>query len=495
LPRTLLSMPSRRTHPNGAPIASAGFFRAACKLTLGGAVLLAGCATYQPRPLSPADEANEFSARSLDAPALHQFLASHGAPEVAANWPLASWDLRMLTLAAWFNHPEMEIAQAKLAAAEAALTTAGVRPNPTIGFSPTYDADPMGGVSPWTLGFTLDWPIETAGKRGYRIAQAQHTANSARLSFAETVWQVRSRVRKSLTDLQGAMRKQEILTRQLATQNQAVTLLEARLKAGESSLTELQFVRIAAAQTALDLREGKKQTNEARIRLADALGVPPEALAGIAFDFTLLDKLPRPEEAGALRREALLNRADVLGALADYDASQSALQLEFAKQYPDLHLGPGYAWDQGENKFTLGISLTLPVFNRNRGPIAEAEAHRREAAAAFGATQAHAISEVELTFAGYRDALGKLETADALLSRQRQRVQSIERSFTAGAIDRLELLQSQGELGASELSRAAAFNEAQLALGALEDAMQRPAVLGSATDVPAFLLNRHDTNP
>lgn len=488
-------MPFRRILPNGARIVSARLFRAARKLTLGGAVLLAGCATYQPRPLSPADEANKFSARTLTDPVLGQFIASHGAPEVVNHWPPAAWNFQLLTLAAWADHPEMAVAQAKLAAAEAALTTAGGRPNPTIGFSPTYDADALGGISPWTLGFTLDWPIETAGKRGYRIAQAQHAANRARLALAQTAWQVRSRVRRSLTDLEGAMRKQEILARQLLTQNKAVTLLEARLKAGDASLTEVQLVRIAAARTELDGQEAKKQTNEARIRLADALGVPPDALAGIVFDFALIDQFPKPEEAGGLRREALLNRADVLGALADYDASQSALQLEFAKQYPDLHLGPGYAWDQGENKFTLGISLTLPVFNRNRGPIAEAEARRREAAAAFGATQAHVISEVELAFAGYRDALGKLETADALLNRQRQRVHSIERSLTAGAIDRLEFLQAQAELGTNELSHAAAFNEAQLALGALEDAMQRPAVPGSATGVPAFLLNRHDTTP
>ncbi len=472
------------------PNASARIFRGAGKLTLGGVALLAGCATYQPRPLSPADQASAFGARSLDAPTLRQFIASHGAPEIAAAWPPASWDLRMLTLAAWFNYPEMEIAQAKLAAAEAALTTAGARPNPTIGFSPAYDADPVSGLSPWTLGFTLDWPIETAGKRSYRIAQARHTANSARLRFAQTAWQVRARVRKNLTDLQDAMKRQDILARQIAVQNQAVTLLEARLKAGESSLTEVQFVRIAAAQTALDFNEAHKRTNEARIRLADALGVPPEALAGVAFDFALLDRLPKPEEAGALRREALLHRADVLGALADYDASQSALQLEFAKQYPNLHLGPGYAWDQGENKFTLGLSLTLPVFDRNRGPMAEAEAHRREAAAAFGATQARAISEVELAFAGYSDALGKLETADALLDRQRQRVQAVEQSLAAGAINRLEFLQAQAEFGTGELSRAAAFADAQHALGALEDAMQRPVVPGSATDVPASLRNR-----
>ena len=54
-----------------------------------------------------------------------------------------------------------------------------------------------------------------------------------------------------------------------------------------------------------------------------------------------------------------MNRADVRGALAEYAASQSALQLEIANQYPDLHLGPGYGWNTGnagDNKWSLGVS-------------------------------------------------------------------------------------------------------------------------------------------
>ena len=454
--------------------------------------LLAGCATYHPRPISPLDAAATFNARALDDRALRQFIAAHGGAEFTLNGPPSSWDLRRLTLAAFYFHADMEVARAKLAAAEAAVVSAGARPNPTLGFSPMYDVDAASGVSPWTLGFTLDVPIETAGKRSYRVAQAQHVANRARLAFATTAWQVRSRVRKVLVDLQAATQTQEILIRQETAQNQIVELLEARLRAGQSSVTDVQFVRVPAAQTALQLRDAQRQAGQASIRLADALGVPANAVVKLPVSFPLSDQLPAAEEAGVRRREALLNRADVLGTLADYDASQSALRLEIAKQYPDVHLGPGYSWDQGENKFTLGVLLALPVFNKNEGPIAEAEAHRREAAASFAAVQARAIGEVELAFAGYRDALRKLETADALLSGQRARMKSAQDSFAAGAADRVELLQAQAELGTNELARAQTFIEAQLALAQLEDAMQRPDGATAAAGVPASLLN-HET--
>jgi outer membrane protein TolC len=70
--------------------------------------------------------------------------------------------------------------------------------------------------------------------------------------------------------------------------------------------------------------------------------------------------------------------------LAEYNASQSALQLEIAKQYPDIHLNPGYEFDQGDNKWSPGLTVTLPILNQNKGPIAEAEAKRTEAAVSGG---------------------------------------------------------------------------------------------------------------
>ncbi len=107
-----------------------------------------------------------------------------------------------------------------------------------------------------------------------------------------------------------------------------------------------------------------------------------------------------------------------------------------------------------------------------QGPIAEAEAHRREAAAAFMAIQTRATGELDAAFAGHRDTLAKLDTANALLVGQQQRTQSAQGLFEAGASDHVEVLQTQSELYSVELLRASALIGAQQAWGALEDAMR-----------------------
>ena len=78
----------------------------------------------------------------------------------------------------------------------AMATTAGQRPNPTIGIGPAYTASAAPAFAPWALGAAeLNFPIETTGKRGYRIAQAERLADAAALGVGETAWHVRSAVR------------------------------------------------------------------------------------------------------------------------------------------------------------------------------------------------------------------------------------------------------------------------------------------------------------
>ena len=92
---------------------------------------------------------------------------------------------------------------------------------------------------------------------------------------------------------------------------------------------------------------------------------------------------------GELRRRALTGRGDVQSSLAQYAATQAALQLAIANQYPNLTLSPGYSYDQGNNKFGFASpGLELPIFNQHQGPIAQAVAHRKQAAASFTALQA-----------------------------------------------------------------------------------------------------------
>jgi outer membrane protein, heavy metal efflux system len=434
------------------------------------AMAFSGCARFEPKPLYPVGNVEIFQARTLADPGLRVFLVTNGFGD---EWPRQTWDLRTLTLAAFYYHPDLDVARAKWAVATAGRQTATERPNPTLNVAPAYNTT-TSIPSPWLVTATLDISIETAGKRGYRIAEASHLSEAARLNIAGVAWQVRSLLRRALLDVYTSRETEALLTQQQVVQTENVRLLEQQYDAGVISAFELTQARITADSSRLVLRDAERQRAEAQALLADAIGVPVAALATAEVSFTGLTDLPDDVPPEAARRQALLNRPDILGALAEYNASQAALQLEIAKQYPDLHFNPGYEFDQGDNKWSPGFTVTLPVLNQNKGPIAEAEAKRAEAAATFNALQSRVIGEIERAVASYRVTLQKSKEAEAIQENLKQQEKRAQAMLEAGEISKSELAALRLQLSASALGRMDAFAKSLLVFQQLEDALQSP---------------------
>lgn len=435
--------------------------------------LSAGCVSYRAAPLYPTQTLSDFEARRLNDSGLKQFLEQNLKTSISP-WPPKVWTFPMLTLVAFYYHPDLDVARAKWGVAKAGVVTAGGRPNPTISLSPEYAFNSDIGKSPYLLGFNFDIPIETAGKRGYRISQAKKQSEMAQYNIATVAWQVRSRLRKNLLNLYTARQRKHILKEQLHLQEENVHVLENRVATNSMSPILLSDARLQQNQTLLSLRDEEKRESEALVQVAQALGISVNALKGINFSLNFFDRIPKNIFSSQIRRDALLNRPDILAALSEYASAEAGLQLEIAKQYPDVHISPGYTFDQGENKWMIGFSITPPLFNRNEGPIAEAKARRTETAARFIALQAQVIGEIDQSWVAYQSTLKKLKTADDLLGAQKNKTQLIKSSANLGELRRVSLLQNDLELDTSVLIRLNVLLEVQQSLNTLEDSVQQP---------------------
>ena len=449
-------------------IAERGFIVAIAFLLL----IAASCVPYRPRPISAEHGMDDFEARRLAGAEISAYLQSR--PETAP-WPPSSWDLRALTLAAMYYSPDLDVARAQWGTAQAGRITAGERPNPAANIVMGYNStSPVSEVTPWIPEAALEIPIETAGKRGYRIAEARHLSEAARLNILSVAWDVRSRLRRAFLDLFSARETEKLQNAQLSYQAESLKILEAQWAAGEASFYDVAQARIGHDGTKLAVLEAAEQRARALIALAGAVGVPVQALDDLKFSFDGLLDVRADLPSGEIRRRALMNRADILGALAQYEAAQSALRLEVAKQYPDISLGPGWQLDQTDNKWALGLSLILPLLNRNKGPIAEAEARRQESAFQFLALQTKVIEQIDAAVAGCRSTLEKAKIADALLTNLKKQEAAAKIRYELGEISKSELLGIQLELAASSLARLEALVRAQQAVGELENAIQSP---------------------
>ena len=433
---------------------------------------LTGCARFESRPLAPAQTAAQLEARSLADAGLKKFLEQTlGQP--VKTWPLQQWNLTTLSVAAFYYSPNLAVARAQWEVAVADIQTASARPNPSVTVTPGYDTTTTT-LSPWLPMINFDWPLETAGKRGKRMAEARELADSARWDIVTAAWQVRSTLREALVDGQVAERRRDLLDQEYQLQAQLVQRLEQRLKAGDIARPELVTAQIALQKSGQDRLDAESRASDARVRLAGIIGLSAATLEGVKIDYSLTTTLPPGLTEPEARRVALTSRSDIRGALADYAAAEDDLKLEIAKQYPDVHLGPGYQYNQGDNQWFLGLTVELPVLNQNQGPIASAEAKRRLAAAKFLALQSQVISDIDRAVAGYRLAQSQAGAGMQLLAAEQQQASATEEQAEAGAVDQVETLGAQLELASANLLQLDNDTSVQRARGALEDALQYP---------------------
>jgi len=442
------------------------------------AVALSGCATqkYRAAPLAPVQTAASLETRSLDSVAVQEFFkASNASSDV--SWPPSTWNLRDLTLAAFYYNPALQVAKTRVAEADAAIITAGEKPNPTISLDVGGETSPE---SPWLAGAGFSLPIETAGKRAYRISEAQHLADVARWNLASTAWTVRAQVRGALVDYLAARRDLGLLQNEEHVLSDEVTLLEQRLAVGMIARPEVDSARIQQSQTLLAVRAAEGRLAQTQAALAASVGVPTDALSKVQVAWAEFDEPGGSASlnSAAIQQDAVLNRIDVREALAEYAAAEAALRLEIARQYPDFDLGPSWAYEEGSHLFSLEAGAILPIRNRNQGPIAQAKARRDEMAAHFLSVQAAGIASSEQDLASYDSALKELAQAQQLSQQSQAQEQAMEKALESGQSDRVALNGTQLQVAVAAIAQFDALYKAQQALGALENAVQRPLLPG-----------------
>ena len=454
-------MPSRRVQRNS--------------LGLVVTIALTACSNmaYSPRPLDPAATAPEYAQRSGNAEGLKSFAVANGYS--ASAWPPALWGLRELTLTALYFHSDIGAARARAAVTRAEVASATQPQALSAGVKPEYHGRTLPDEDgPWSLGLELEIPLVAQGKRAARVERGAFVADAAETDLALAGWQVRARVRDRLLDLQQSRIGLELVEAQLAARREMLALVARRVDAGLLSARELGAERIALAQLEGARDEAVSRQHRALGELASALGLPLQVVRDMKLSFPDIEYGPFAPSDSELRGFALRNRLDVHRKLLEFGAADAEVKLAVASQNPDILLGPGYAWDQGDNVWSLAVGFSVPSAARATAAIRAAEARRELAAQVFIAAQTAAIAETERTAVQVRFARERVAAAFQQTRIQQEQEARVVRQFDAGAADRLQRVVAQLETLATRAALYAAQTEVRQSLAQLEDAVQRP---------------------
>ncbi len=373
--------------------------RRAGRASVAGLIVLVagGCQSYERRPLDVAGHHAAFLARTPDGPEVRAFAQSlatssattAGAPTVGFDPADGITRDEAEAIALVFN-ADLRLARLKAGVTRATAENSGLWEDPTIGVDLTRIIE--GTPEPWKVFGTVGITIPISGRLEIEKQRAgfEHAAELARVAQRE--WSVRMAVRRAWSEW-SALDAQLAATRDfLARVDQILVVVDTMEHAGEMTRTEARLFRIERANKAADLAVLEARAREGDLRLRRLMGMSPDAslvlrAAGVG-----------PGRATNLRGVELgqcgQRSPALLVAAAEYEAAEKALELEVRKQYPDLHVGPGYGNEDGQRQVLLGLTVPVPILNANRRGIAEARAQRDVARATVEGTLEQTIAAI-----------------------------------------------------------------------------------------------------
>ena len=374
------------------------------------------------------------------------------------------------------QHPLLIAARQRVAMAEGERLDAGFRLNPSLNIS--GENFPVGPTQNG-FGFTrsIDWFVtwsqtfETGDKRGLRLALAERGVEAARAEAAALERQIVYEVKAAYQLVSIARLRANLLRENAGNLKQLVSLNEIRVREGYTAEGDLIKVRLEAQRYDYQLRKAELELERAKIGLLRSLGASSFETADTAFE--LVESLDfNPVEFSSLAiEESAMRLPQVQAAQARVERAQASLRLEQARTRPDLTATFGYKRNGTDNALYGALSLPLPIYNRNRGQIARAQAEVEAAQAELN----HARNLVRAELAAARRAVESRQKqiealqSDFLLQADESRAVSLA-AYREGAADLLVLLDAQRVRSQAQELYYEALYDYQLAVHELERA-------------------------
>jgi cobalt-zinc-cadmium efflux system outer membrane protein len=393
---------------------------------------------------------------------------------------LSSIDLvrRALTSNAQLAASRLEIDRAR-----ARLRQAGLRPNPSVDFEQQNGVFNSPGERTTAIGFSL--PLELAGQRGRRIDLARAELEAAEADVADRERRIASEARLAYIETLAALRELEVTQNLYSLDAETARIVEARVEEGDAAPLELNLLRaeVDRLQARRALVEGRLQS--CATRLKQVVGMDPDEQLRLR-EALMAPLLPDPPASlDAAVDLALRTRPDLRFARLSEDVAKAGYRLVKAQSAPQVTVGAKFTNNLStfddtpvgvlrdrDRLLAFGVSITLPIFNRNQGAKAEAQLEITQAQKRREFIESVVRAEVAAAYRRYEAAQASVQIYErGVIARSEQNVQTMRAAYQVGAFRVTELLTEQRRVVDMQREMTEALAERYRALAELRAAL------------------------
>lgn len=351
-------------------------------------------------------------------------------------------------------------AQLEIEAAQLDKVAAGIYPNPifsytvgniVLGAGNTQGTSPPTSPGPFSQlvqTFAVYELVDIWNKRGARVRAAGRNVEYKKLLVEDILREIAHSVRSSAVEVAREQREYELAREMSARYGETVRITQARQKAGEISDAELKKIELEGMRYQNTALGQELELYVARERLASLLALEPAAANGLVVDD---GALARPElSLPGLTQRALEERPDMRAVRQAHVLADAELASARREVLPDVSLGVAYTHSgftiagDNLNALALNVSLPLPLFDRNQAGIGRAQLDGKRAendAVRLKLRVEHEVAEAVRRAQKARTLVEVFE--GGMIERAETALRVAERSYKAGAVSLLELLESQ----------------------------------------------------
>jgi cobalt-zinc-cadmium efflux system outer membrane protein len=345
--------------------------------------------------------------------------------------------------------------------------TAGLRPNPVLSGLWQPPPKPSEGSSQRGLGLSNDFEL---GKRRSRLQAARDATDVTRSQVGDSERGLAFQVASQFINVQLAESTLELSQQNLRSFQNAVEISEYQYRTGGISENDYLKVKLQLLQFETDVQQSQLARAQALADLRQLLGyesVPPD------YDVTgPFDDQPLTVELEDLQKLASRNRPDLRAAEQGLAAADSQHELAKVNGRPDITLSASYLNTAGITTAILGVSVPLPIFDRNQGEVARTQSVRAQAQH----QHAEVLGQVKTDV---KDAYEALQTSDRVASFYRsgylevaQKSRDIsEYAYRRGAASLLDFLDAERSYRATQIAYRQAIATRLLALEQVRQAV------------------------
>ena len=363
----------------------------------------------------------------------------------------------------------LEAAKRQRAIRQAQVRIAGQWANPEVSFETTQDSPHEN--------LAFGYPLEIGGQRGKRIAVAKEELSLAELDVSAEMRTLRRNLRQAFYGLLAADERVKLAGEVVDLVERTRQAAQARFEEGAAPRLEVLAADLSLARAQADAERARSSRASALADLNAVLNQPPGQAVAITGD--LGDAPPLPDFARAMGLAAASN-GELLS--AEHEAAIEGRRLDLLKAEriptPTVTYGlPMNAPDEFTIGQSLGISMTIPLFTRNRGEITQSHATLDQLRAKRDAARRVVESQVFSTLAridGQRKQVESFRTK--IIPAAAELATLAEESYKMGRSQVLALFEAQRALRDVRREYLEALLEFQAALADLEEVIGAPIV-------------------